>query len=157
VNESLTLRHFARSEFTRRSWPDTGAAVDWWPRMQTALLLKLDEYREQLDAPVIISPAAGALGRNLGASADSQHNIDRWGEVRAVDVFPQVSDMRAAYDLAFKLGFTGIGVYPDWQPRWGLHLDMRTDRQPSSPALWSARTIDGKQVYFGLDRAWAKS
>ena len=64
----IALRHFSPAEFGED-----------WPRMSVALLARLDLFRERLGSPVIISPAPGALGRQLGASDTSQHNIDRWG------------------------------------------------------------------------------
>lgn len=113
--------------------------------MNSDLLLKLDEFRHRWGAPVMISPVDGALGRHAGDSSQSQHNVDLFGEVRAADVFPRVGsgfiqtegERRRAYRIAVEVGFTGIGVYTDTTPGNMLHLDVRTDRQPGNPALWS--------------------
>jgi len=44
------------------------------------------------------------------------------------------------YESARNVGFTGIGLYPDWtydgERRTGFHLDVREDTHPSSPATW---------------------
>jgi hypothetical protein len=140
-NEPLQpLRYFNESEFGQ-----------WWPYMSTELLTKLDEFRHRLGFPVIISPAAGSLGRNLGYTDTSQHNIDMWGEVRAVDVmFSNTIDLEHAYNIAKAVGFTGIGAYPDWKPNHGLHLDVRI----APLALWSGILEGGKQVYKSITQAF---
>lgn len=141
----LTLKNFEPSEFH-----------GWFVHMNPNLLRRLDAFREQLGAQVIISPAPGAVGRHLGLRGTSQHNIDRWGEVRAVDVMPQTDDMHQALAIAQAVGFHGIGLYPDWKPHWGMHLDMRTDRTAENPALWSGLMIAGHQQYFALERAFER-
>ncbi|MDQ6970922.1 MAG: hypothetical protein Q9M16_10475 [Mariprofundus sp.] len=137
----------------------------WWPFMSDALLTRLDAFRKAWGNTVIISPAAGSLGRYMDKGAGSQHNVTRWGEVRAADIMPLIdtpngarslsrSELRQAYDVALSVGFTGIGAYPDWRPHPGLHVDVRTDRTQGSPATWSGiRTANG-QEYFGVERAF---
>lgn len=115
--------------------------------MNADLLTKLDAFRDQWGAPVQISPAAGGIGRHNGGDDHSQHNIDRWGEVRAVDVFPMVEirpgqyrymstreDRQRAHDTARAVGFTGIGLYTDTKPGNMLHVDTR---EGSRVATWS--------------------
>lgn len=150
------LQHFVPSEFR-----------GWYHRLSRRLALGLDAFRARWGHPVMISPAPGAIGRNLGPDAASQHNVDRWGEVRAIDVMPlvregwgtrgaTVPELQHAYAVARSLGlFGGIGVYPDWHPYPGLHLDVRTDRDPAQPALWAGIDHDGGQVYRGIEAAWA--
>ncbi|WP_428398401.1 hypothetical protein [Marinobacter salarius] len=125
------LRYFQPSEFG-----------PWWPMMNRELLFKLDEFRHRWGAPVIISPANGSLGRHQGGGGESQHNVDAWGEVRAVDVFPKVNgrymtraaDRRRAYEIAREVGFTGVGLYTDTQPGNMLHVDVRNGNRV---ATWS--------------------
>ena len=125
--------------------------------MDPRLLEALDEFRDRLRAPVMISPAEGALGRHLGVRAASRHNIDRWGAVQAADVMlPRGPDVRdqtqggAVVDLAVECGFGGIGVYPGWHPYPGLHLDVRPPKSDGSPYTWAR--IDG--VYVAMHKAW---
>lgn len=124
------LRYFHKSEF--------GA---WWNRMSPRLLVLLDSLRHQWGQPIRISPADGALGRHARDGL-TQHNIDKWGEVRAADIFPDgVATMDEAerfYALAKRVGFTGIGVYPDARPSAMFHLDVRVDANPGQPATWGA-------------------
>lgn len=141
-----SLRHFRPEEFGK-----------WWRDMDPRLLESLDEFRDRLRAPVMISPADGALGRNLGVRAASRHNIDRWGTVQAADVMlprgPDVRDPqqgRAVVDLAVECGFGGIGIYPGWHPYPGLHLDIRPLKANGAPYTWAR--IDG--LYVVMDKAW---
>jgi len=130
----LNLKHFSPREFGI-----------WWPSMNSDQLLKLDHFAALLAAAipgahVMISPSLGALGRpaNIGSNGgSSMHNVTKWGTVRASDVMPYVVEpdgskrslspweIRKAVELAAQAGFGGIGVYPDWQPFAGMHLDNR--------------------------------
>lgn len=76
--------------------------------------------------PVVISPAAGSLGRRLGGSS-SLHNVDVFGMVYAADVLLPLSwGVEEGFDAACNVRlFSGIGVYPFWKPRPGLHVDVR--------------------------------
>lgn len=131
----------------------------WWPLMSNDLLLKLDHFREVWGAPVMVSSAVGSIGRHGDDGNDSQHNVTKWGEVRAIDVFPMVGrgymnsaeDLNRAHTLARHVGFTGIGLYTDTQPGYMLHVDVRKDRSTENPALWSR--IDGE--YLPIERVLA--
>ena len=127
------LKHFSPREF--------GV---WYPLMSADLLKKLDAFRERWGYPVEVSSAQGAIGRE--DDSQSQHNVSKWGEVRAIDVFPRVagggymltaSERQRAFTIAKEVGFTGIGLYTDTQPGNLLHLDVRVDKQEGSPAKWS--------------------
>lgn len=130
---ALGLRYFTASEFGI-----------YYPLMNVELLKKLDAFRHEWGGPVEISPAHGGIGRE-DENSHSQHNILKWGEVRAVDLFPRTIDgyittrvdrQRALY-IAKKVGFTGIGIYTDTQPGNMLHVDVRQDRVEGDPATWS--------------------
>jgi hypothetical protein len=129
------LYNFRPSEFNR-------GGTNWYDDMCPRLLVLLDLLRYQLDSPVVISPVTGATGRNAGKDNRSQHNFDRWAQVRGVDFFvPGVSAHRVIATM-IQLGFTGIGLYPDGfigtvkQPRY--HGDTRRDRLPGEPATWAS-------------------
>ncbi len=136
------LAHFKPAEFR-----------EWWPHMSPDLLKKLDRFRELWGAPITVSPVNGALGRHLGPHDDSQHNIDKWGEVRAIDVFPyglNAENAEYAKKLAQQAGFSGIGIYSDTRPSWMMHLDVRPDRTASRPATWarvSSRYVGITEVF----------
>lgn len=136
-----TLTYFKPSEFGL-----------WWPLMNSQLLVKLDLFRELWGAPVMISPAQGGIGRH--DDSNSQHNVNKWGEVRAIDVMPQgmdtAQDRQRAVRLAEQVGFTGIGIYPHWQPRPGIHLDVR---EGDHVAKWAGLLNDnGQQVYAAIEQ-----
>jgi hypothetical protein len=144
-NTGPELRYFEPEEFG-----------PWWDKMSQELLRKLDAFRHEWGSPVRISPADGGIGRHQGSEGASQHNIDRWGQVRAVDVFPMVpaggagyrymktaADRRRAYEIAQRVGFTGIGLYTDTAPGDMLHVDVRPG---PTVATWSRVSGD----YLGI-------
>lgn len=128
----------------------------WYSLLDPRLIPMLDQFREEWGAPVRISKAIGAVGRRMSLSEKSMHNVTRWKMVKAVDIMPvglkAKADFLRAFNLAKKIGFTGIGLYPDWVPQGGLHVDVRPDRVAGSPATWSAFKVNGKQEYFGVDK-----
>ena len=135
------MNHFTPNEFN-----------GWFERMSADQLTALDKFRELWGAPVSVSPVEGAVGRHGGGSK-SMHNIDRYGEVRATDVFPSgltQDNLQHAYDCAKKAGFTGIGVYTEARPSIMLHLDTRD----GNLAKWSAwRQKNKGWRYAGIEEA----
>ncbi|MFL1484894.1 hypothetical protein [Marinobacter sp. LN3S78] len=149
--KGVNLQHFSPSEFTDRY------GTNWYSQMHPELLRKLDAFRERWGHPVMVSNAKGAMGRHQGPSGTSQHNVDAWGEVRAIDVFPKLpagasgyryiekaSERARAYQVARAVGFTGIGLYTDTSPGDMLHVDVRPS---SGVATWSR--VDGNYLDIG--------
>lgn len=136
------LKHFDRWEFGK-----------WWGDMRPELLRAVDEFRDSWGMPFIIRfrwdgpDVAGRLGRHQGPDGTSDHNIDRHGEVRAIDCFPlgmdTRQDMERAVALAERCGINAIGVYPHWKPSPGLHLGQRPES--SRTAHWGGIRDDGEQ------------
>lgn len=145
----MMLRHFKPREFR-----------GWWDLMSPRLLVCIDRFREIWGARVDVSPVDGALGRRLGPDAMSGHNVDRWGVVEAVDLFPRgmdtPDDMARAYDCARRAGATGIGFYTDTKPSNMIHLDTRPDRSAKNPRLWSR--VDGEYLAIEavMPRGWGR-
>ena len=136
----IYAQHFSSEEF--REWAD-----DMSPR----LITMLDVLRFKLGSPIEISLSEYALGRNLGRNELSEHNIDEWGEVLAVDCFISgVYSRQQAEGVAHEataIGFTGIGVYSDTRNNQGqeqvmFHLGVRPNEDMGSPATWGR--ISGK-------------
>lgn len=134
------MEWFKPYEFDRTSLGEP----DWLPLMSQEVLTRLDSLRSLLNAPIMISPVRGALGRYLGASF-SDHNVEKWGEVRAADIFPtidQTSDSAKQFlELCKEAGFSAIGCYPHWRnghgnQQVGFHVGWRPERTPQDPALW---------------------
>ena len=130
----IYAQHFTQEEF--REWSD-----DMSPRLVTML----DVLRFRLGRPIAISASEYALGRNLGRGQMSEHNIDEWGEVLAVDCFVSGVYNRAQAEAvvyeAEGIGFTGIGVYSDTHNNQGddqvmFHLGVRPNEDMGSPATW---------------------
>jgi hypothetical protein len=107
------------------------------------LLVKLDQFRELWGRPVVVSPVDGGVGRH--DDSKSQHNINLFGETRAIDVFPSgmndIGERQRALRLAKQVGFTGIGLYTDTRPSNMLHVDVR-----QSPTLATWARVGGNYV-----------
>jgi len=136
----IYAQHFDAEEF--REWSDD---------MSARLITMLDVLRFKLGSPIEISLSEYALGRNLGRGKMSEHNIDEWGEVLAVDCFISGVYNRAQAEAvvyeAEGIGFTGIGVYSDTHNNQGddqvmFHLGVRPNELMGSPATWGR--ISGK-------------
>ena len=130
----IYAQHFSQEEF--REWSDD---------MSARLVTMLDVLRFRLGSAIAVSASEYALGRNLGVGKMSEHNIDEWGEVLAVDCF--ISDVysraqaEAVAHEAEQIGFTGIGVYSDTRNNQGqeqvmFHLGVRPNELMGSPATW---------------------
>ncbi len=141
--ERPQLKYFTPSEFR-----------EWYDLMNDRQLLALDEFRRLWGRPVTISAHPDALGRHGGTSDKSQHNVDLWGEVLATDIFPEgltENNALEAYEKARQAGFSGIGIYTDTKPSMMMHVDVRPDRSPASPAKWAR--VDRK--YVGIEEVFA--
>jgi len=130
----IYAQHFTQEEF--REWSDD---------MSARLVTMLDVLRFRLGRPIAISASEYALGRNLGRNELSEHNVDEWGEVLAVDCFISGVYNRAQAEAvvyeAEAIGFTGIGVYSDTHNNQGddqvmFHLGVRPNEDMGSPATW---------------------
>ena len=130
----IYAQHFEAEEF--REWADD---------MSARLITMLDVLRFRLGSPIGISASEYALGRELGRGKMSEHNIDHWGEVLAVDCFISGIYNRAQAEAvvyeAEGIGFTGIGVYSDTHNNRGeeqvmFHLGVRPTEMMGSPATW---------------------
>ena len=130
----IYAQHFTQEEF--REWSDD---------MSARLITMLDVLRFKLGSAIEISLSEYALGRNLGRGKMSEHNIDEWGEVLAVDCFIGGVYNRAQAEAvaheAEGIGFTGIGVYSDTTNNQGeeqvmFHLGVRPTEMMGSPATW---------------------
>jgi len=136
----IYAQHFDAEEF--REWSDD---------MSARLVTMLDVLRFRLGSAIEISASEYALGRELGRNELSEHNIDEWGEVLAVDCFISgVYSRQQAEGVAHEataIGFTGIGVYSDTRNNQGqeqvmFHLGARPNELMGAPATWGR--ISGK-------------
>ena len=130
----IYAQHFSQEEFR-----------EWGEEMSPRLVTMLDVLRFRLGSAIEISASDAALGRNLGRDKLSEHNVDHWGEVLAVDCFISgVYSRQQAEGVAHEataIGFTGIGVYSDTHNNRGeeqvmFHLGVRPNEDMGSPATW---------------------
>lgn len=148
------MNHFTRDEFVTY---DSDGNKTWWYEFYNQVVLEwLDDFREEWGRPVYLSPAEGAQGRYSGFHASSRHNIDHWGEIFAVDCFPEgmttQAEVKRAVKIAEKVGFNGVGIYADTsfksQPHPMIHLDRR-----ASYARWGRVKEPKGRRYTPIDTA----
>lgn len=136
---------------------------DWYPIMNPKLIDALEEMAGRIKYKVMISPHSGALGRKNG-STTSQHYYSGKGDfVNAADImFIKNGEGLTREEItqlykeikAMNL-FSGIGVYPDWQPMAGMHLDVRSDRTAFNPALWGGKKVARVQKLVDVNNVLA--
>ena len=133
--------------FESKEFIDQVTKIDWSNRMCPRLLVLLDAIRSAWHAKIKVSNGANAIGRTTGSS---DHNWKLHGQVRGIDVVPEAC--RTRYDaerfihFAKLLGFTSIGIYPQWRQGCGFHLGTRDQNHIST---WGY--IDGQ--YCTLQQA----
>lgn len=132
---------------------------DWYPKMNPKLINALEEMAGRIPYKVMISPHSGALGRKNGSTTSQHHYCGDGDLVNAADImFLKNGEGLTRQELtqlfkdvkAMNL-FSGIGVYPDWQPVSGMHLDIRPNRTAFKPALWGAKKVAGNQKYVDVN------
>ena len=134
----LILKYFKSNEFS-----------GWYESLSADLKEKLDSLRSEWNAPIYVSKANGAIGRK--DDSNSYHNINKHGCVMAVDIFPRycysADDVRRFRKIAEQVGFTGIGVYPNWSGGIGFHVDVRKQDYISS---WSRVNRHYRSFEYGV-------
>lgn len=134
------LRHF-KADSKIDQWGDPH-------QMQREILVELDNFREWLGMPIIVTSGYRAMGQN-GQEGGSQHCLGL-----AVDIVVP-SFKGTLLDLFFdasRFHFNGIGIYKDWtyngKKTGGLHLDAR---DTLSRAQWFCyKDPHGTQQYTAL-------
>jgi hypothetical protein len=120
VVNGVNLRYFKTHEFT-----DQQTKIAYDKRMDSRLLVMLDILRHMHGKPIRVSNGRGAIGRETG---NSYHNWKRHGSVQAIDIIPSGIINRptahAFIMLADAIGFTGVGLYPEWLQGIGFHVDV---------------------------------
>lgn len=112
------------------------------PFMSFGVLDRLGTFEENLNHPIIISPASGTLFR---PGDEGDH-----GSGNAIDIMlPQGPDLKTAFDCAVASGFNAVGIYPHWKPYPGMHLGIRLPLDRIYK--WAGIKIEGQQVYVSLD------
>lgn len=132
----------------------------WFPAMSGELIIRVDAM-----ALLLTDYGYTFQINRIGLESEgsnSQHNVTKWGEVRAIDIGVLLNgkrltkpELKLFYDRVIALElFSGVGVYPLWNTP-GVHLDVREDRTPQSPATWGDVGVGSKHVYVGALQALA--
>ncbi len=114
------VRHFKRYEFDDPLYPGSGDLIDG------QLLYMLDRLREDTGWPIHPHWEVGGCVDVDGSHGHAKHSyhLKKMG-CKAVDFhFDTTASFREQYYAVSKAGFTGIGVYPNWEHP-GFHVDTR--------------------------------
>lgn len=132
------IKYFSKDEFN-----------DELENLDAQIILTLEKLREKVGR-IMISPAEGAITRK---KPGSMHDISNGRLSLAIDVMPIDVSLKKFYDAARQLPeIGGIGLYPDWRPYPGAHIDLRKRKNNGLLATWAGVNVDGEQVYSGIDK-----
>ena len=103
-------------------------------------LVLVVRLRKDTGFPVVIHAAVDVDGTH-GHAPNSLHLVKNGA--KAIDFhFSTKANQREQFYYVVKGGFTGIGVYYDWN-NWGFHVDMR---EKDKTQIWIRDK--GKYMYF---------
>lgn len=120
--------------------------------LDSNVVLELDALRGMVGR-IMVSPAPGAVAR---FQPGSQHDMTNGRLSLAIDIMPldvSLADFYKAAQTRVRIG--GVGLYPDWLPHPGAHIDLRDRKPDGSQATWSGLKIAGVQQYRGIQEALA--
>lgn len=135
------VRHFLPEEFRGEL-----SAIDG------RLIYAVDELRARLGAALIVSPARGSMTRFGDAARTSMHYANPAAGIygQAVDLMSPEATLREVYEAAAAVReIGGIGIYPNWRPWPGVHVDIRARGTGGRLATWMG--IGTPQRYAVLD------
>lgn len=119
INDFQLTKNFKLSEFQS---PDTGEV-----KLDSGLVAKLQQLRDQVGKPVTVTSGYRTPEHNsaVGGAAHSYHI-----QGLAADVVIRGMTSAQIAEIAKRVGFTGIGIYPT---RGHCHVDVRPGPQTVFP------------------------
>ncbi len=122
--------------------------------MDPRVIYAADQLREALGAPLRVSPAPGATARFNGNSQSRHYAVGRKSD--AVDLLvPRSMPLESVYRAALTVpSIGGIGLYPDWSPTHGVHIDCRPRKPGGRVATWGGVMVAGSQQYVTVSEVF---
>jgi len=106
--------------------------------------LRIQVMRTETDKSIRINCAYDLEGHSRG----SRHALGL-----AADIVIRGLSLQEQFEAAWKSGFRGIGVYPDWITP-GIHVDVRQIEPKVSAVLcntWAGRSVPNQPRYVALN------
>lgn len=121
------MKYFVLEEFKCKCGECSGYPAGG---MSTVLLHKLDELREMLGHPIIVSSGyrCSVWNRKNSGVDNSTHTLGL-----AADVWSDYATTEKLLELAEKVGFDGIGYYPE---EGFIHVDVRANGSKPNHYRW---------------------
>ena len=116
------LKYFAKAEFACQYSGEN--------EITDALLLKLDELREQCGFPFVITSGYRSLSHPIERAKKTNTGTHPQGIAADIKVRDGVQRFKIVEE-AIKLGFTGVGVANTF-----VHVDIRALDTNESPVMW---------------------
>ncbi len=104
--------------------------------MSKQFMRTLNKLRTQYGKPIVLSSAYRCGEYNNSISSTGYSGPHTTG--KAVDIPVAGEDAHRLIQLAFELGFTGIGIrqHGSWSKRF-IHIDMLTTESYPRPRIWT--------------------
>lgn len=117
------------------------------------VVFALDKLREKVGRLMISPVGPDAIVRR---KPGTWHDITGGKLSKAIDIMPLDASLSQLYFSAQSIPeIGGIGLYPDWKPHPGAHIDLRVRKPGGGLAEWSGVIADnGVQVYRGVDKGF---
>ena len=144
------IRHFEAKEFIGQI-NEHAPRESQLDRLDSRVVFAADQLRERLGTKLLVSPVAGAITRDYEPGSRHQA-VGRLSD--ALDCFVPGSSLTEVYEAALRISLIGgVGLYPDWLPYHGIHIDTRPRSDADRCATWMA-VGHHPQIYGAVD--WAR-
>lgn len=117
--------------------------------LDAGVVYALQKLRDKIGR-IMISPADGAVFR---FRTGSMHDASGGKLSKAIDIMPMEASLNQLYFAIQNIPeFGGVGLYPNWSPRAGAHVDIRVRKDSGALYQWAQVDDSG---YVDINEALA--